>query len=79
MYLMANAVYGAKSGQENPDGYYNEEKMLNRVFTKGDVLLCGTCMDARGLTDDEVLKGAKRSTMDELADLTISSDKVLIF
>lgn len=79
IFLMADAVSGAKSGQKTPDGYYNVERMLKRVIAKGDVLLCGTCMDARGLEDDEVLKGAKRSTMDELADLTISSDKVLIF
>lgn len=79
VFLMADAVSGAKSGQKTPDGYYNVERMLKRVIAKGDVLLCGTCMDARGLADDEVLKGAKRSTMDELADLTISSDKVLIF
>jgi uncharacterized protein involved in oxidation of intracellular sulfur len=51
-----------------PDGYYNIERMLKRVLAgKGQVLLCATCMDARGLTDAEVMPGAKRSSMDELA------------
>ena len=28
-------------------------------------LLCGTCMDARGRTVQELVEGAKRSTMDD--------------
>lgn len=79
VFLMADAVSGAKAGQKTPDGYYNVERMLKLVINKGSVLLCGTCMDARGLGDEGVISGAKRSTMDELADLTISSDKVLVF
>lgn len=79
VFLMADAVSGAKAGQKTPDGYYNVERMLKLVINKGSVLLCGICMDARGLGDEDVISGAKRSTMDKLADLTISSDKVLIF
>ena len=33
----------------------------------GGVLLCGTCMDARGLTEAEIVVGAARSTMGALA------------
>jgi uncharacterized protein involved in oxidation of intracellular sulfur len=54
--------------------------MLKRVLAAGGtVLLCGTCMDARGLTDAEVLAGARRSTMDELAAATLAADKALVF
>ena len=49
------------------------------ISSKGQVLLCGTCMDARGMTDDDVTDGARRSTMDELTASTIAADKVLIF
>ena len=52
VFLMADAVVAAKAGQKTPDGYYNVERMLKRVLaSKGEVLLCGTCMDARGLDD----------------------------
>ncbi len=62
------------------DGYYNVERMLRRVLSgKRDVLLCGTCMDARGITDAELMEGMRRSTMDELATATAEADKVLIF
>jgi uncharacterized protein involved in oxidation of intracellular sulfur len=80
VFLMADAVVAAKSGQKTPDGYYNVERMLKGVLAaKGQVLLCGTCMDARGLSDAEMLGGVRRSTMAELAKATISADKVLVF
>ncbi len=80
VFLMADAVSAAKAGQRTPEGYYNIERMLRRVVVSGgEVLLCGTCMDARGLGEAEVMEGARRSTMDELAASTIAADKVLIF
>jgi uncharacterized protein involved in oxidation of intracellular sulfur len=79
LFLMADAVLAANAGQKTPDGYYNVERMLKRLAGKGRVLLCGTCMDARGLTDAEMMDGARRSTMDELAAATLEADKVLVF
>ncbi len=80
VFLMADSVLCAKAGQKTPDGYYNVERMLKRVTSgRGSVLLCGTCMDARGLTEGDLMAGARRSTMDELAAATIAADKVLVF
>ena len=80
VFLMADAVIAAKASQRTPDGYYNVERMLKRVLTgNGRILLCGTCMDARGLTDAEMMAGAQRSTMDELAAATVDAAKVLVF
>jgi uncharacterized protein involved in oxidation of intracellular sulfur len=80
IFLMADAVTCAKNGQKTPDGYYNVERILKR-FTLGNhrILLCGTCMDARGLTQAELVEGARRSTMEELAQITMTADKVLVF
>ena len=80
VFLIADSVLAAKAQQKTPDGYYNIERMLKRVISsKGSVLLCGTCMDARGIADAEIIEGARRSTMDELANVTAEADKVLIF
>ena len=80
VFLMADAVAAARGGQKTPDGYYNLERMLKRIVVGNNrVLLCGTCMDARGLSDDALMDGAKRSTMDELAAATVAADKVLVF
>lgn len=54
--------------------------MPSRVLSAGGrVLLCSTCMDARGLTAEEVIPGATRSTMGELAQTALAADKVLVF
>lgn len=80
VFLLADAVVGARAGQKTPDGYYNVERMLKRVLAgNGKVLLCGTCMDARGLDDAALMAGARRSTMDELAAATVEADKALVF
>jgi len=80
VFLTADAVLAAKARQKTPDGYYNIERMLKRVLAgKGAVLLCGTCMDARGIADGEVTEAAHRSTMDELAAAMVQADKVLVF
>ncbi|GHF73095.1 DsrE/DsrF/TusD sulfur relay family protein [Seohaeicola zhoushanensis] len=80
VFLMADAVLCAKTGQKTPEGFYNIERMLHRVFTvKGRVLMCGSGMDARGLTEAEVIEGASRSTMDKLAEATLAADKMLVF
>ena len=72
VFLMADAVLAAKAGQKTPDGFYNVERMLKRIIVgKGHVLLCGTCLDARGITEAGIMVGARRSTMDELAAATI--------
>ena len=79
VFLMADAVAAAKRGQQTPDGYYNLERMLKRFATGAHrLLLCGTCMDARGLVEADLIDGARRSSMDELAAETLAADKVLV-
>ena len=46
---------------------------------KGVVLLCGARMDARGMGEDEVTDGARRSSMSELTERTAEADRVLVF
>jgi len=80
VFLMADAVTAARRGQKPPEGYYNIELMLKRVgHGEGRVLLCGTCMDARGLAEPDTFEGAVRSNMSELADEIAAADKVMVF
>jgi uncharacterized protein involved in oxidation of intracellular sulfur len=79
VFLMGDAVACAKAGQKTPDGYYNLERMLKPIVHKGEVLLCGTCMDARAMCDEEICEGTRRSSMSELTQKTAEADKVLVF
>ncbi len=79
VFLMGDGVTVAMKGQKTPDGYYKLDRMLAPVLRSGRVLCCGTCMDARGITDEMLVTGATRSTMAELGDTTLAADKVLVF
>ena len=78
-FLMADAVFCAKAGQNPPNGYYNIELMLKTVLRNGKALLCGTCLDARGLNENELIEGTQRSDMVTLSNETCHADKVLVF
>jgi uncharacterized protein involved in oxidation of intracellular sulfur len=61
-------------------GYYNIEKMISDLVAKGvEVQCCGTCLKARGITDTEMVTGAKRGTMMILAKWVKESDRVVSF
>ena len=80
IFLQADAVGAAIPGQKTPDGYYNIERMLKAIVAKGGkVLLCGSCLDARGLSDHAFVKGAARSSMAEQAAEVASADRVLVY
>ena len=80
VFLIGDAASCAKRNQKVPQGYYNLEVMLGAVTRRGGVVgVCGTCMDARGITPEELADGTHRSTMEELADWTQRADKVIVF
>ena len=80
LFLMADAIFCAKPGQKTPEGYYNVERMLSGLVTKGTQIgACGSCMDARGMIDADLLAGAHRSSMAELTTWTLWADKVVTF
>jgi uncharacterized protein involved in oxidation of intracellular sulfur len=80
IFLMADAVTSAIPAQGTPQGYYNIERMVKSVIAKGGLVkLCGTCCGARGIKSLPLLEKAEVSTMTQLAQWTIESEKVLVF
>ena len=80
LFLMGDSITSAKKGQKTPDGYYNMEKMLKSLLMKGvAVKTCGSCMDARGMSADDLVDGVERGTMKILATWVKESDKVICF
>jgi uncharacterized protein involved in oxidation of intracellular sulfur len=79
VYLTNDAVLAAKAGQKTPNGYYNIERMLKPILRRGTVHACRTCLDARGITAEELLEGVHVATLGELAQITLEADKVLVF
>jgi len=80
VFLMGDSVTAAKPAQKTAEGYYNLERMLKGLATKQIAVgACGTCIDARGMTDEPLVEGTHRSSMAELTAWTIWADKVVTF
>lgn len=80
IFLMADAATCAIANQNTPNGYYNIERMIKLALTKGTkVKICGSCADARGLKNATLIEGTEISTMAELTNWVVDSDKVLVF
>ena len=80
VFLMGDSVVSAKKGQKTPEGYYNMEKMLSSLVKRGvDVKTCGACIDARGITESDLVDGVERGSMKILATWIKESDKVISF
>ena len=80
VFLMADAVTCALPNQSTPQGYYNIERMLKSVITKGgQVKACGTCSEARGVKSLGLIEGVEISTMSQLTQWVVEADKVVTF
>ena len=80
MFFQSEAVYAAMKGHNPPHLKFRTDTMIAEAMEGGATVgLCGVCMDARAVTDEMLVEGAKRSTMMELADWTTAADKVLVF
>lgn len=81
VFLVGDAVGCAMADQKLPNGYYHLDRMILGVARNSgeDVACCGTCLDARGITEEMLTKGARRSSLDELTDWTQWAEKVVTF
>lgn len=79
IFLLGDAVTAAKKGQKPPEGFYNLEKMLKELAEHGvEVVACRTCLSARGITQEDLLQGARvGTTTGDLARWVEESQKVL--
>lgn len=80
LFLVGDGAACAKSGQTVPQGYYSVQTMLSAVIRRGaEVGVCGSCMEARGITEAELIEGARKSSLEEWTRWTVEADKVLVF
>lgn len=80
VFLLGDAVTAAKKGQKPPEGYYSLEKMLRDLLTSGaKILACGTCLNARAISKEDLVEGIEVGTMIKLASWIKESSKVLSF
>jgi len=80
VFLIGDAASCAKKDQKVQPGYYNVEVMLRNVGRHGgDIGVCGTCMEARGIADAELTDTTHRSSLEELTNWVQWADRTLVF
>ena len=80
VFLIGEGAACAHGGQKLPQGHYSIEVMLKAVLRHGgEIGVCSSCMDARGIVDSELVEGTRRSSMEELTAWSREADKVLAF
>ena len=73
-------MYLAKKGQKPAQGLINYGQLLENLIQGGaEVKACVVCVEARGLTQADLMDGVKIATVHELVDWTVNSDKVIVF
>jgi len=74
LFVINDAPYGSERS-------YNALRLARSLLKAGgaEVGVCGTCIDARGIAETDLVPSARRSTMDELTAWTQWADKVLVF
>jgi uncharacterized protein involved in oxidation of intracellular sulfur len=82
IFLMNDSVDMARDVCKPPEHYDQDlSEMLKELIAKGvTVKVCGTCMARCGIyRNHPYFEGAEKSTMPELSEWIIESDKVLTF
>jgi len=80
VFLIGDGASASHRNQKVPQGFYNVEVMIGNVIRSGgEIGVCGTCMDARGIGEAELVEGAHRGSMAELTEWVLWADKVIAF
>ena len=79
LFLMSDAVVAGLPNQR--DGNANAmQTMLEQLVEEGvPIMMCRTCVLARGMADLPLIPGVTIATLPELAELTMNADKVVTF
>ena len=77
IFLVEDGIFVGKKNQD-PTTHDNVGKWMIDVIDEGaNVKACGVCMRARGLSEDELIDGIEKSTMNGLVEMCEEADNVI--
>jgi len=80
VFLLGDGILCGLAGLNPAHADYNPQEMLRQLNSCGvQIGVCGTCMEARGISAQLLIEEAKRSSMDELRLWVDDCDKVFTF
>ena len=81
VFLLGDGVTCGLAGFTPKDADYSLPEMLRTIaaFNNNPIVACGTCMEARGLSQEALIPEVRRGTLDQLVKWTLEATKVLSF
>lgn len=77
IFLVEDGIWVAHKNQD-PSTYDNVGKWLSDVIEEGaKILVCGVCMKARGMSEDELMEGCTKTSMHGFLEMCEEADKIL--
>lgn len=78
VFLLGDGILCGIAGLSPAHADYNPQELLHVISETGaELSACGTCMEARGVSDAQLIACIKRSTMDQLVAWTEDADKII--
>ena len=77
IFLVEDGIWVAKKDQD-PTTYDNVGKWLKDVIEEGAIVkVCGVCMKARGMTEQEFMEGIVKTSMHGFLEMCEEADNIL--
>ncbi len=77
IFLVEDGIFVGKKNQD-PTTYDNVGKWMTDIISEGaNVKACGVCMKARGTSENELIEGIKKTTMNGFVEMCEQADNVL--
>jgi len=80
IFLLGDGVTAGLKRQNPSDVAYNAQEMLRLLAANSvPVSACTTCLQARGIVDEDLAAGVQRGSLEGLSNLIEDAEKVLSF
>jgi len=80
IFLLGDGVTAGLKRQNPSDVAYNAQEMLRLLAANGvSVAACTTCLQARGIADEDLVAGVNRGSLEGLSNWVEDAEKILSF
>jgi uncharacterized protein involved in oxidation of intracellular sulfur len=80
VFLFGDGVTAGLAGLTPAHADYNPQEILAAIAQTGaEIAACGTCMEARGIVQEQLIAAVKRGSLDQLVEWTEEAKKILSF
>lgn len=79
LFFLGDGAWCATARPKPEAASFDIEWMLRRLLAGREAAVCRTCMESRGIRAEDLIEGARQSTLEELTRWIAGADRVLTF